>query len=224
MWKRNETTPGEVRRSMGFASWVRRARWSAVVIGALGTSVGCGGSAHEVKTAGDEPATWHHRGIWTEKLGDRVMVLVVGSSPSATLDRSSALEAAEQAARERLAIYLGSTVQAFRERLARRRELAARKTGGDEKTGGAELTIQHDSGGRTIAERTVRGLEFANTYLEKDTDTLFVLGRLDLDSFRKTLLSDRALTEAERQLVARNADEVRAEMDAALEEARQAKP
>ena len=133
------------------------------------------------------------------------------------------MEQAEQVARERLAIYLGSTVQAFRERLARRRELAARRDG-DDKVGGAELTIQHDSGGRTIAERTVRGLEFANSFLEKDTDTLFVLGRLDLDHFRKTLLSDRALSEAERQLVAKNADEIRAEMDAALEDARRSKP
>jgi len=192
---------------------------------ACGASVpGCGGSAHEVKTVAEEPNTWHHRGIWTEKQGDRSMLLVVGASSNASLDRSTALELAEQTARERLAIYLGSTVQAFRERLARRREIAGKQIGDGDKTGGAELTVQHDSGGRTLAERTVRGLEFANSYLEKDTDTLFVLGRLDLEAFRKTLLSDRALSEAERRLVAKNADEVRAEMDAALEEARGSKP
>jgi len=188
------------------------------------TASSCGGSPHEVKTVAEEPDTWHNRGIWTEKQGDRTLVLVVGSSPNATLDRSSAMEAAEQVARERLAIYLGSTVQAFRERLARRRELVAKREGDDDKTGGAELTIQHDSGGRTIAERTVRGLEFANSHFEEDSDTLFVLGRMDLDSFRKTLLSDRALSETERQFAAKNADEIRAEMDAALEEARRLKP
>jgi hypothetical protein len=184
----------------------------------------CGGSRHEVKTLAEEPSTWHHRGIWTEKQGDRTLVLVVGSSGNASLDRSSAMEAAEQVARERLAIYLGSTVQAFRERLARRRELAVKRLDDDDKVGGAELTSQNDSGGRTIAERAVRGLEFANSHLEEDSDTLFVLGRLDLESFRKTLLSDRALSEAERHLVARNAAEIRAEMDAALDEARQLKP
>ena len=199
---------------------------SLVLLAAVGAgpaATGCGGSPHEVKTVAEEPHTWHHRGIWTEKQGDRIMVLVVGSSPNATLDRNSAMEAAEQVARERLAIYLGSTVQAFRERLARRRELAVQRIDED-KAGGAELTSQNDSGGRTIAERTVRGLEFANSHLEKDTDTLFVLGRLDLENFKKTLLSDHALSEAERHMVAKNAAEIRAEMDAALEEARQLKP
>ena len=204
-------------------------RASAVALAALaivaGSAVwGCGSSRHEVKTVAEEPTTWHHRGIWSEKQGDRTLLLVVGSSGSASLDRSTALEAAEQVARERLAIYLGSTVEAFRERLARRREIAVKRIDDDDKVGGAELTSQNDSGGRTVAERAVRGLEFANSHFDEDSDTLFVLGRLDLENFRKTLLSDRALSEAERDLVARNAAEIRAEMDAALEEARKAKP
>jgi len=195
----------------------------SMVIMAASTVAACGSSRHEVKTLAEEPDTWHHRGIWTEKQGDRTLLLVVGSSGNASLDRSSAMEAAEQVARERLAIYLGSTVQAFRERLARRRELAVQRIDED-KAGGAELTSQNDSGGRTIAERTVRGLEFANSHLEEDSDTLFVLGRLDLENFKKTLLSDKALSEAERNMVAKNAAEIRAEMDAALDEARQSKP
>jgi hypothetical protein len=194
----------------------------AIVVGP--TVWGCGSARHEVKTIAEEPTTWHHRGVWTEKQGDRTLLLVVGSSGSASLDRSSALEAAEQVARERLAIYLGSTVEAFRERLSRRRELAVKRIDDDDKVGGAELTSQNDSGGRTVAERAVRGLEFANSHLDEDSDTLFVLGRLDLENFKKTLLSDRALSEAERDLVAKNAAEIRAEMDAALEEARKAKP
>jgi hypothetical protein len=196
---------------------------SLAIAGATGMW-GCGASRHEVKTLAEEPSTWHNRGIWTEKQGDRTLLLVVGSSGNASLDRSSAMEAAEQVARERLAIYLGSTVQAFRERLARRREAAFKPVDDDDKTGGAELTSQNDSGGRTIAERAVRGLEFANSHLEEDSDTLFVLGRLDLESFRKTLLTDKALSEAERHLVSKNAAEIRAEMDAALDEARRAKP
>jgi hypothetical protein len=196
---------------------------SLAIAAATGTW-GCGASRHEVKTLAEEPSTWHNRGIWTEKQGDRTLLLVVGSSGNASLDRSSAMEAAEQVARERLAIYLGSTVQAFRERLARRREAAFKPVDDDDKTGGAELTSQNDSGGRTIAERAVRGLEFANSHLEEDSDTLFVLGRLDLESFRKTLLTDKALSEAERHLVSKNAAEIRAEMDAALDEARRAKP
>jgi hypothetical protein len=204
-------------------------RASAVAIAGLaivaGSTVwGCGSSRHEVKTIAEEPTTWHHRGVWSEKQGDRTLLLVVGSSGSASLDRSSALEAAEQVARERLAIYLGSTVEAFRERLSRRREIAVKRIDDDDKVGGAELTSQNDSGGRTVAERAIRGLEFANSHFDEDSDTLFVLGRLDLENFRKTLLSDRALSEAERDLVARNAAEIRAEMDAALEEARKAKP
>jgi hypothetical protein len=194
----------------------------AVVTGAA--VAGCGSARHKVKTVAEEPSTWHHRGIWTEKQGDRTLLLVVGSSGSATLDRSSAMEAAEQVARERLAIYLGSTVQAFRERLARRRELAVKRIDDDDKVGGAELTSQNDSGGRTVAERAIRGLEFANSHFEEDSDTLFVLGRLDLENFRKTLLSDRALSEVERDLVTKNAAEIRAEMDAALEDARRTKP
>ena len=197
---------------------------ASMAIVAASTVCGCGSSRHEVKTLAEEPSTWHNRGIWTEKQGDRTLLLVVGSSGNASLDRGSAMEAAEQAARERLAIYLGSTVQAFRERLARRRELAVKRIDDDDKVGGAELTSQNDSGGRTIAERAVRGLEFANSHLEEDSDTLFVLGRLDLENFRKTLLSDRALSEVERDLVARNAAEIRAEMDAALDEARRLKP
>jgi hypothetical protein len=194
----------------------------AIVAGAA--APGCGSSRHEVKTIAEEPTTWHNRGIWTEKQGDRTLLLVVGSSGSASLDRSTAMEAAEQVARERLAIYLGSTVQAFRERLARRRELTVKRIDDDDKVGGAELTSQNDSGGRTLAERAVRGLEFANSHFDEDSDTLFVLGRLDLENFRKTLVSDRALSEAERDLVARNAAEIRAEMDAALDEARKSKP
>ena len=184
----------------------------------------CGSARHEVKTLAEEPSTWHHRGVWTEKQGDRTLLLVVGSSGNASLDRSSAMESAEQMARERLAIYLGSTVQAFRERLARRRELAVKRIDDDDKAGGAELSSQSDSGGRTVAERAVRGLEFANSHFEEDSDTLFVLGRLDLENFRKTLVSDRALSEAERDLVTKNAAEIRAEMDAALDEARRSKP
>ena len=204
-------------------------RASAVALASLaivaGSTVwGCGSARHEVKTVAEEPTTWHHRGVWTEKQGDRTLLLVVGSSGSASLDRSTALEAAEQVARERLAIYLGSTVEAFRERLSRRREIAVKRIDDDDKVGGAELTSQNDSGGRTVAERAVRGLEFSNSHFDEDSDTLFVLGRLDLENFRKTLLSDRALSEAERDLVARNAAEIRAEMDAALEEARKAKP
>ncbi|HKQ68235.1 MAG TPA: hypothetical protein VJT73_02800 [Polyangiaceae bacterium] len=204
-------------------------RWPlrGVVLGvvvAVSTASACGGERHEVKTSAEEPATWRHRGVWTEKQGDHVFVMVVGSATSASLDRGSAMESAEQAARERMAIYLGSTVQAFRERLARRREVAARRSDDDETRKAAELTSQLDTGGRTIAERSVRGLEFANSFVENSTDTLFVLGRLDLDAFRKTLLSDRALSAAEREMVSKNADVVRAEMDSALEEAREAKP
>ena len=120
---------------------------------------------------------------------------------------------------ERLAIYLGATVEAFRERMTRRREVAGR-SGEGEKKASAEQTSQTDRGGRTVAEQAVRGLEVVNTTIEKDTDTLFVLARLDFNAFRSVLAADRALTESERALVAKDAGEVRTELDAALSEAR----
>jgi hypothetical protein len=187
----------------------------AVVVGLSA----CAPAPVQVKTSQEDPATWRNRAIWTEKRGDAVYVMAVGSAGNASLDRSMSLDSAEQDARERLAIYLGATVEAFRERMTRRREVAGRASD-KEKTSSSEQTSQTDRGGRTIAEQAVRGVEIVNSTVEKDTDTLFVLARLDFNAFRSVLAADRALSEAERALVAKDASEVRSELDAALADAR----
>lgn len=193
----------------------------AVIVALLATALpGCGPTGQApIKSAQEDPTTWRNRAIWTEKRGESVYVMVVGSASNASLDRGMSLDGAEQDARERLAIYLGATVEAFRERMTRRREVAGR-SGEGEKKASAEQTSQTDRGGRTVAEQAVRGLEVVNTTIEKDTDTLFVLARLDFNAFRSVLAADRALTESERALVAKDAGEVRTELDAALSEAR----
>jgi hypothetical protein len=189
----------------------------------LVTCTGCAGSAQVVKSDANDSATWKNRSVWTEKHDDQTFVMAVGSASNASLDRTTSMDSAEQNARERVAIYLRSTVQAFRERLTRKREAIAKKPGGDEASGAAEVTKQDDSGGRTIADQAISGLEVINSEVEKDTDTLFVLARLDLAALRSVLAQDVSLTESERKLVAQNADEVRGEMDQALEQVRQAK-
>lgn len=176
----------------------------------------------EVKTSVEDPNSWRKRGIWTEQKGDKTMVMVVGLTGNATLDESMARDKAEQDARERMAIYLGATVQAFRERMARQREIKAKRDG--VASSAVELTEQTDRGGRTVADQAVAGLEIVNSYVDKETDTMYVLGRLDIESLRKVLAQDKSLTEEERKLVSQNSEEVKKEMDEALEQARQTPP
>lgn len=184
-----------------------------------GVAGGCGGKNEAIKTTPEDSASWRHRGIWVEKKGDISYVMVVGTSSSASLDHSMSMDTAEQDARERAAIFLGATVQAFRERMTRRREIAAKRSDG-EVAKAAEQTTQTDRGGRTIAEQAIRGMETINSFTDSKEDTLYVLARVDLQSLRNALATDPSLTDAERDAVTKDSNDVRNEMNAALDEAR----
>lgn len=202
------------RRSAGSGSKLARAVVGAVLLAS------CSGA--QVATNPEDPAAWRNRGIWVENKDNVAFVMVVGSTSHASMDRSMSMDTAEQDARERLTIYLGSTVQAFRERLARRIDKVAQKSGSSAAAGGAEQTDRSDRAGRTIAENSVRGLEIVNSFVEKDTDNLFVLGRLNFDAFRQVLAQSSALSSAEKAEIERNSEEVRQEFDRALQDARSA--
>ena len=181
-------------------------------------SFSCGGAPSEPQTAADEPMSWWKKSIWVEKKDGGTNIMVVGRTEHASLDEGMAMDSAEQDAREKISIYLGATVVAFREKLKRRMSTAASRDGETSKA--AEITTTDDSGGRTIAENTVAGLEVVNSHTDEKTDRFYVLGRLDYENFRSVLEADQALSEAERQYIEKNSDAVREEMDAALQDAR----
>jgi len=196
--------------------------WLCAVAVGVSCLAACSGAAPAAKTTNTEdPAAWRNRGIWVEKKDGSTLVMVVGTANNASMDRSMSMDTAEQDARERLTIYLGSTVQAFRERLARRIDKIDKKSSGPAQSG-ATQTDRTDRAGRTIAENSVRGLEIVNTVAEKDTDTFFVLGRLNFDAFRQVMAQSNALSAAEKEEITRNSEEVRTEFDQALEDARAA--
>lgn len=187
-------------------------------------TVGCGGSPPAaVKTDTESPETWTKRTLWTEKKGDQVFVMVVGRASNASLDQTMAMDTAEQDAREHVALYLASTVQAFRERLSVLMSTKGKRDigGGEGKAGSsAELSEKNTNAGRSIADTTVRGLEVINSAVDKDTDTQLVLGRLDIAKLREVLAQSTALSELERQRINENAQDARDAMDQALEDAR----
>jgi hypothetical protein len=194
---------------------------SAVLLGSALTA--CGSSERpRIHTETDAPETWVKRSLWTEKSGEKTLVMVVGRAGNASLDQSMAIDNAEQDARERMALYLAGTVQAFRERLATLASIKGKRGEvGDGSVPGvaAELTSKDVRGGRALADTAVRGLEIVNSVTDKTADTLLVLGQLDFDRFRGILARATVLTVTERQLINENTEEVRRAMDQALQEA-----
>lgn len=180
--------------------------------------VSCSEPSARPNTVVDEPMSWWKRSIWVENKDGASAIMVVGRTEHAALDEGMAMDSAEQDAREKVALYLGATVVAFREKLKRRMSVAASRGEGTQKA--AEVTTTEDSGGRTIAEKTIAGIEFVNSHTDQATDRFYVLGRLDYANFRSILQADQSLTDEERDFIKENSDAVREEMDAALAESR----
>ncbi len=186
-----------------------------LLIGATVTT-GCG-SRQTPKTEIDEPDSWRNRGIWVEKEGDRSYVKAVGVAPNASMGRTFAMPSAEQDARAKLSEYVGAAVKTFRERLARMDSSVGKDDDGDV-TRTAQATQRNDLADRSTSDNLVRGMETVNTYVDGDSDELFVLARVDMEQLLASISNSDTLSPAERALVNSNSAQVRSEFEASFEQ------
>jgi hypothetical protein len=180
-----------------------------------GAALGACGARQSPKTEIEDPNSWRHRGLWVEKQGDQSYVMAVGIAPNASMGRALVMPNAEEDARAKLSEYLGTVVKTFREKLARM-DSAVGKSPEGEVTSSAQATQRNDSADRSISDNVVRGMETVNSYVDGESDELYVLARVDADSLRQSLSASDALSDAEKQLVQQNSDAVRGAFDEAL--------
>lgn len=167
----------------------------------------------------DDTVQWYDRPTVVQKSADgNAYVLVVGIGRNVSLDESMALSMAEQDARERMTLYLGGAVAAFRKRLNEQNEIATANSKASEGKSAAEQTNKFMLAGQTLAQNTVRGMEVVKA--KTMNNQKYVQGRLNLSAFRQVLAESQALSEAERAAIKTNSAEVDAAFDKALDEAR----
>lgn len=194
----------------------RGAALVVVSVVSLITAIGCAGT----QVSPEDTDSWRKRGLWVEQEGETQIVNIVGRAENASMGETFVMSTAEQDARARLSIYLGATVTAFRERLARAMANKGKAAGADAPTGGYVATEDNRQGDRTIADNVVRGMETINSFTDKETDTFYVLGRVNLDTLRKVLSASDALSAAEKEFIAANSEVVSSAWKEAADDAR----
>jgi len=192
--------------------WFRTQAMGILV--AVATALSACGARQTPTTDSEEPESWRNRGLWVEAAGDRTYVNAVGVAPNASLGRTYSMPSAEEDARSKLSEYLGSVVKTFRERLQRMDTTTGKDKDGDV-ANAAQATQRNDTADRSVSDNVVHGMETINSYVDKDSDELFVLARVDVEQLYKTLGTSDALTESERGMVQGNSAEVRKEFEAA---------